>query len=154
MSYIKMDDCAEALSRFVGEYFSDSVRLRSADGFFEGDAVYIDGEYTAYMFRCVLSALVGGGRISVALSQMNDSFTVSFSTESKLGEPDAALLERLAEAARLAGFSMSVCGGAITFSAHLERGKLVISVLCGDDFYDILSRVFFENDLSGTAVDE
>ena len=144
MSYIKMSDCAQSLELFITEYFSDSVRFSMTGDFHSGDAVYIDGEYVAYIFRCVLSAFFGG-EISVKLSSHGDSFAVSFSVAGDIEKVDTAALERLADVAELAGFTMSLCARTVSFSTRIVRGKLVISVPTRVAFYDVLTRVFFEN---------
>lgn len=144
MSYIKLSDLASAFERFMGEYFSQSTLLFSAVDFSASDAVLIDGEYTAYLFRNVMSALSGSDNVYISLSCGKESVTVAFIKKGGVFDlNDTELAEKLLDSARLSGFSVSLAGNTLSFTAKLERGKLVISALTKDKFIEILERVFF-----------
>ena len=145
MSYIKLNDLAAALERFIGEYFSQSTLLSSAVNFSSSDAVLIDGEYTAYLFRNIMSALSVNEGVNISFTCGAESFTVAFSKKSGAFDiEDAVLAQKILEAASLSGFRMSIAGNTLLFSAKMERDKLVISALTKDVFFDILEHVFFD----------
>lgn len=144
MSYIKADDFASSLERFMGEYFSHNTVMLPPSELNSHDAVRIDGEFTAYLFRNVMSLLSGANNLKISITTSENRFTVSFSQECAFKLNDAELVARLIESAELSGFEMSVIGNTISFSALLERGKLVISALTRAAFAEILERVFFD----------
>lgn len=144
MSYIKVDDLSSALERFMNEYFSHNTVITTSD-ISSSDAAYIDGEYTAYLFRNIMSALDVSDKINISITTGAHSFTIAFSKcDGAFVIKDAELIGRLVESARLSGFSVSFVGNTVTFSAELVRGKLVISALTKAEFAEILERVFFD----------
>lgn len=144
MSYIKLSDCAASLERFMSEYFAESTTVTPSFNMSSDDAVYIDGEYTAYLFRNIMSFLGTESRINISIRTSDNRFMIVFSkSDGAFQINDAEILQKLLDSARLSGFEMTVAGNTLSFSAMLERGKLVISALTRTEFFKILERVFF-----------
>ena len=146
MSFIKTRDCVSSLEQFISEYFSGIAELVRTPMCADADAVYIDGEYTALLFRNVMSAIYGKGGIDISITSTQKSLVLSFSVrDGALEVEDADTLRAIVESARLSGFEVAFAGNTMSFSAHLVRGKLVISALSKETFFKILTRVFFED---------
>ena len=144
-SYLKLGDSVAALEQFITEYFDGyaTVSINVSAG--TTDAIYIDSENTAYLFRNVMSAMSPGGIIDINITNNPRDFIIAFSSRGgRIDIRDIELHMLLINAAALSGFELSIIGNTISLSAKLEKGKIVISALAKEDFAQTLKKVFFD----------
>ena len=141
---IKINDASWALERFIREYFEGianvSVSLTTA----YADSLFLSDEYTAYLFRSVMAAIYSGDIIDISLANTERELTISFSTGSKRKTEDTEIYERLVKLSEEAGFELIFTGSGIALRAPVLRGKIVISAITKESFYEKLVRIFFD----------
>ena len=142
--YYKLSDSSAALERFICEYFEGYATVSSTVKDGAADAIYINGEHTAYLFRNIMSALYKDGVIDINITSTERDFMISFSSHSgRIEINDIDLYKRLLDSAEMSGFDISVIGNTLTLSVKLEHGKIVISAITKESFMQILEKVFF-----------
>ena len=142
---IKIADAIAALSRFIGEYFDGIAKISTNLRVSANDSVYLNGEHTAYLFRCITEAIYNEAMIDISVSNSENEFSICFSTQGASKASDISTYEKLLDAARLSGFSVSFVGRAIVLRTALVHGMLVVSTLSIKSFYDSLTYIFFGN---------
>ena len=83
--------------------------------------------------------------IDISVSNSENEFSICFSTQGASKTSDISTYEKLLDAARLSGFSVSFVGRAIVLRTALVHGMLVVSTLSIKSFYDSLTYIFFGN---------
>ena len=140
---IRVTDAAKALERFFGEYFYGVSTLKNKTRASSTDTVYIAGEYTAYLFRCLFDAIFIGRVIDITISNSDKEFWICFALRTKYRLEDTAKYEKLLDAAKQACFQVSFIGNGIILSAPIMHGSCYLAALSVEGLYEKFVRVFF-----------
>lgn len=148
MMLMRAERVVKALESFLSEYFSGFAEVKTKVNLFHTDSIYICGEHTAYLFRCVLDAIADDRPIDITILNNDTEFSICFAAKRKYRLSDFEKYERLNEACALCGFILSFIGNGIILRAPLVRGKLVIDAHDHEGLYEQLVRVFFGKSLT------
>ena len=143
MGLIKIDVVTKAFERFLSEYFDGIANVKINVNAATTDSIYIAGEHTAYLFRCVMDVIYDGSMMDITVMNNDREYSVCFATKKKCNTSDLEKYDRLTEVATLSGFAYTVVGNMIILRAPLLHGRLVISAVTYESFYEQLRRVFF-----------
>ena len=142
---IRIDDATQALERFITEYFNGIANVRVNLNTVKTDSIFLSDEYTAYLMRSIMAAIYSESVIDISITNADKKLTICFSTDGKYKPDDSEIYESLSEFAQKSGFELIFTGNGIALRAPVLQGKIVISAISKESFYQKLMRIFFAN---------